>query len=259
MAPDEMIVDHNVQRTLEVPRAEKMAREFDPAALGVITLSQRDDNTVHVVDGQHRAEAAKRAGRGHIPMECSLHTGLTLAEEAHLFRLLNDTRRPSAIRRFQIREIEGEPVATHIAAIIDKFGWKVGNPGNKGCISAVSTLEMVSGYDPDADRGVLIATIGAVTEAWGMDPDGVASPVLGGVGVLVNRYVGDVDPRVLGKVMKRKWASPVSLAAQGGGLKATRGGRLSYCVAEILHTEYNKRPRSHPLPPWSSIPTTAGK
>lgn len=253
MAPNDMIVDIGVQRTLEVPRVNKMAREFDPNALGTLVLSHREDDSFHLVDGQHRAEAAKQAGRGDIPVDVSIYTGLSRAEEARLFRLLNEAKQPSAITKFRVRLVEGEEIATHIDKIVEQFGWSVGNPGNRGKISAVGTLEMVNAYDPDADREVVKKTVGAITEAWDLDPDGMSSPVLGGVGVLVNRYSGVIDPKILGKLMKRKWASPASLAAQGKNWKATRGGRLSYCVAEILHQEYNKRPRSTPLPPWQSV------
>lgn len=250
IAPVDMVLDSRVQRTLELPRVKKMAEEFDPAVLGVLVLSRRADGGLYIVDGQHRAEAARAAGKAHTAVEVSIHEGLTLAEEAHLFRLLNATKAPSAITRFRVRLVEGEEVATHIDKIIHPWGWKVSTPGT-GSISAVGTLEMVNGFDPDADRGVLHQTIGTITGAWGLVAEGVASPVLGGIGVLMNRYAETVNVKELAKTITRKWSDPVSLGSQGKNWKVTRGGRLSYCVAEILHQEYNKKRSVTPLADWT--------
>jgi hypothetical protein len=251
VALQDAVVDERVQRNLETRRAQKIADEFDPAAMGTIVLSLREDDKYYVVDGQHRRAAAMLAGHGNTQFDAAVYEGLSLNEEARLFRLLNTTKVPSAIKRFDIRLVEGEPVAVHIDKIIHPWGWRVGNPGNANAISAVTTLEVVNGYDPDGEREVLNRTLGAITGAWNHDNDGVSAPVLGGVGVLINRFSEQIDFKALAKTMARTWGSPVNLASQGKNWKINRGGRVAYCVAEILHSAYNKRRPVHPLDSWS--------
>src|SRR5258708_7808516 len=49
-------------RPLREPRVKKLVAEFDPLGVGVLYLSMRDDGSYWIIDGQHRAEAARRVG-----------------------------------------------------------------------------------------------------------------------------------------------------------------------------------------------------
>lgn len=247
--PSDVIVDPAVQRGLSVQRAQEMADRFDPSAVGVITVSDRDGRR-YVVDGQHRVEAAKLAGQGNVTLDAKIYTGLTRVEEAKLFISLNSARIPHAIARFKVRLQAHDPVPVAIDSILALHGWEVGTPGVKGKVSAVSSLEVVWALDPAEERKIFDTTIRLITATWGHEAEGVSAPVLGGVSIFVNRYAGQFDLPALAKKMTAAWASPGALVGMGKSLKASRGGKLSTCVGEIIHSTYNAKRRSGVLQPW---------
>ena len=57
-------IDTRVQRVegCDERRVNKIASNFNPRALGSITLSRRDDNTYVCLDGRHRWTAAQQVG-----------------------------------------------------------------------------------------------------------------------------------------------------------------------------------------------------
>jgi hypothetical protein len=247
--PNDVVVDAAVQRGLDARRAQEMADRYDPAAVGVITVSDRDGNR-YIVDGQHRVEAAKLAGQGTVTLDAKIYSGLTRVDEAKLFIALNSARIPSATARFRVRLQALDPVPVAIDSILALHGWEVGGPGIKARINAVASLEMVWALDPTEERKVFDSTIRLITATWGHDPEGVSAPVLGGVSQFVNRYAGQFDAPALAKKMRASWASPGALVGLGKSLKASRGGKLSTCVGEIIHSTYNAKRRTGVLDTW---------
>jgi hypothetical protein len=247
--PNDISVDPVVQRSLNVQRAQRMADEYDPSAVGVITVSDRD-GLRYVVDGQHRVEAAKLAGQGAASVDAKIYTGLTRVEEARLFIALNSARIPNAVARFKVRREALDPVPVAIGGILERYGWEVGNPGSSGKASAVKALEAVWALDPDQDRKVFETTVDLITDTWGHDPDAMSASILGGMSEFVNRYAGQLDLVALAKKLRGVYSSPVVLVAQGKSLKATRGGRVSTCIGEIIHSVYNAKRSSGRLDRW---------
>jgi hypothetical protein len=247
--PNDISVDPVVQRSLNALRAQKMADEYDPTAVGVITVSDRDGSR-YVVDGQHRVEAAKLAGHGGTSVDAKIYTGLTRVEEARLFIALNSARIPSAVARFKVRREALDPVPVAICGILERYGWEVGNPGSSGKASAVKALEGVWALDPDQERKVFETTIDLITDTWGHDPNAMSASILSGVGEFVDRYAGQLDLVALAKKLVGVYASPVVLVAQGKSLKATRGGRVSTCIGEIVHAVYNAKRTTGRLDRW---------
>ena len=86
----ELTVDPVVQRTrLSEPKVRKIFANFNPDALGVITVSLRKDLTYVVLDGMHRVEAVRRLTDNTGTMAAHVLEGLSLAEEAEIFLDLN--------------------------------------------------------------------------------------------------------------------------------------------------------------------------
>ncbi len=247
--PSAVTVDSAVQRSLNVARAQDMANRYDPASVGVITVSERDGN-LYVVDGQHRCEAAKLAGQGDVALDSKIYKGLTRVDEAKLFIALNSARIPNAVARFKVRLEAQDPVPVAITKILKDYGWRVGGPGSNGAVNAVSALEAVYALDPDEERGVFDATFDLITRTWGFDAEGAAAPVLGGVGAFMDRYVDKADISAFAKKVRSTWGSAIALVGQGKNLRSSRGGKLTMCIGEILHMTYNAKRRTGVLDPW---------
>lgn len=239
-------VDPAVQRSLQKSRVAKMAEDFIPDALGVLTTSFRSPKRIHVVDGQHRyrsAEAAKYTG----PLVTHEYHGLSLAEEAALFRMLNTAQKPSRIDQFLVACVEGIPSAVHLAAMLSETGWSVGNSTAEGRLVAIGSLERVYDLDPNAAK----AALHVLTAAYGHRAAAVQGSMVEGVGRMIARYgVGMVDLDDLATRLAKVPGGPDGLVGNARGQKLTRSGNLSTQVARILVGLYNQRRRTRALAPW---------
>lgn len=233
----DLVVDPRVQRSLDQKRARRMALEFDTSAVGSIAVSQRIDDSLVIIDGQHRVAAAVMAGLGDLPVDCQVFTGLELSQEAQLFRLLNEASKVRPIDGFFVRLEEGEPVAVGINNIVLANGWVVANGTNHKGISAIRALEAVWKSDPD-QIGVLHRTLGTITQAWGYGADGVNQSMLRGLGLLVKRHYSNIDyPRLARKLSQLGTAAQVLGKAKGQC--SINGGQLGVALYTVVRSNYN--------------------
>lgn len=147
--PRDMIVDPRIQRAENPGEINAIVRDYNSAALGTWTISRRiypatatesERIELVVVDGQQRRAATLLVGYEGL-VHCDVHDGLTLADEAKLFRQLNFRRSVSQITLFQTALVEGNPHALAVQAILDslqiKFGTVRGYMAAKGSQSLV--------------------------------------------------------------------------------------------------------------------------
>lgn len=238
-------VDPQVQRAVKKHRVATLAAKFDPAALGVLTTSYRSPRRIHVVDGQHRYRAAEAAAYTG-PLVTLQYRGLTIAQEAALFRQLNDAEKPSAVDHFLVACVEQDPRALHLSAILSTEGWTVSAYGGEGRITAVSSLQRVYDLDPNAAK----AAIHVLTVAFGHRPAATQGSLLVGLGRVLAKYKLDVDLDDLAQRLAKFPGGPDGLVGHARGLMATRTGNLSTAIARVIVTLYNQRRRSTSLPPW---------
>lgn len=244
----ELIVDPNVQRSLDRARAARIADELDMNAIGVITVSRRPNGTYHVVDGQHRVEAIRLAGGDGERVQCRIFEGLTVMEEAHLFRLLNNTTRLMAIDKFKVRVVEGEPVAVFISDALARHGWKVELQSAGQSFSAVAAAERIYNRDKDAVE----RTISTITRAWGHTNAGVDGRIFEGLGLVFARYGSAVDDSDLVERLARYAGGPARLLGNARGMKDLLRVTVVAGVAEVIVELYNVRRKTRALPPWRS-------
>lgn len=239
-------VDPNVQRSLKKARVGKMATGFNPDAVGVLTTSFRSATRIHIVDGQHRYRAAEAAAYEGILMTQEYH-GLTIPEEAALFRLLNTTEKVTRIDQFLVACVEQDPAAVHLAAILSDEGWEVSPNSADGRLTAIASLERVYAMDPNAAK----ATLHVLTKAYGRTPASVQGSMLVGIGRMIAKYgthainLDDLAQRLAGVP-----GGPDALIGNARGQKLTRAGDLSTQVARIVTQLYNQRRRTSALPAW---------
>ena len=254
---DAVIVDQRVQRT-EGPdqrRVDKMASMFNPDALGVLILSEREDGTLVCLDGMHRCLGARKAGYTEL-MEAKVLTGLTLPQEASLFLLYNDKKDPSSVSKFNARVVAEYPVAQNIDRIVRSHGWKVSASSHPGCLSAIDKVENVyrtgagsvaNGEHPD----ILDKTLTIITAAWGYDQHGVHQAMLGAVAQVIGRFGATVDSNKM--VAEMAGTRPEVLIGRARALAGIQGGSIAAALAKILAGMHNHRRRTNLLPDWSWI------
>lgn len=251
---DEIVIDLRVQRAegIDQRRVAAMAATFDPDAMGVLILSQRDDGSLVCIDGMHRRSAALQAGFKK-PVDARVFTGLTMADEAALFLLYNTKKDPSAISRFKARVMKGEEDAVALDGILHKLGWKISTAGEQGNLAAIEALEAVyrngagsvpEGAHPDLAERTLTVTTGA----WGYDPTGANAILLRGVGQLLGRFGDAVDVAKI--VRELQGTQPRALVGRAKTLKDAQGGTSAAALAKILVSLHNNRRRTNLLPEW---------
>lgn len=255
---NQLVVDLRVQRPLDTRRANKIAAEMNLDAIGLICASHRDDDTYSVIDGQHRVEALRINGFTGELVQCEVYQGLSLADEAAMFRLRNNTAKPQYLDKFRVRIIEGDPDALAVMAILKRYGWALLNQhvtgGHKpdGRFAAVQSLERVYVADRDSDPTAAERTIATVTSSWGHEPDGVDGRLIDGLGRVYVRYGAAVNSTEMISRLRKYPGGPGALIGRARGLKDLLGVASSTAFAELFVETYNKQRKTRALPSWRS-------
>jgi len=250
-----LTVDPEVQRGVDKARVDKLAKDYQEAALGTIVVSHRGDGTYHVIDGQHRVLAAIAAGHGEGGMTCLVYEGLSRADEAAMFRRLNNTRSVTAVDKFRVRVVEGDLVAVSLNSILSRHGWRVEFGKTDGTFAAVSALEAVHRgklAGPGDTTQICDTLIKTITEAWGHEASGVRAEIVSGLGAVLLRYNTRIDLAKLTAELGSCPGGPRGLVGKAKGLHQFRGGKLSDALAEVVVEMLNKNRRSNRLPEWRS-------
>lgn len=238
------------QRNLDVRRVEKIAADFNPAALGAITVVKRADGTLWIIDGNHRRNAAIRVG--HKEMFAIQYEGLTLAEEAALFLELNATKQVQAVDRFHASVLAGDPQSVEIAEVLARHGWSVSMDNRPGKIASVAALGNIyqgvgiAGQKPGVQ--LVDDTMATVTAAWGLNRDGGQGQIIRGIAKVLVRYEGQIDRGSL--VERLSKITPATLIAEGKATASAIGCIADVGVARRIIQHYNARKRTGQVTDW---------
>ena len=251
---EDLVVDGRVQRTegIDQRRVDAIAANFNPLALGTITASLREDGRLVVLDGMHRCAAARKAG--HRPfINAEVVEGLTIEREAELFLLLNATKAPSAISKFQVRVVMAEPQAVEMNEILQAHGWRTNAQMGAGIVTAIRAVERVyvngnntvqTGRHPE----ILDRALEIITAAWEHDQSACQEHMLLAVAQLIGRFGPSLDTNKL--VTEMQSTRPGVLVGRAKVLRDAQGGTVPAALAKILAGMHNKKRRTNLLPEW---------
>ena len=172
-----------------------MAREFDANRLDIITVSKREDGKLVVLDGQHRIAAARLIGWDR-PVWCNVLEGLTLAQEAARFLMMQEGRK--AVRRFDqftARVVAKDQAAVDIKKTVDGHGLKISKYVARGNVCAVESLEYAYG------KGTLNKVLLALC-AWDEGDGTLDKRMIRGVSAFFVAYP-EASPAVLGRQLNK--------------------------------------------------------
>lgn len=172
IAPDDLNVDETYQRSLEAETSQSLIRRiatfWDWGLCQPVNVARRADNTLWIVDGQHRHAGAKL--RGDIPhLPCVVQAFRDKAEEAAAFVALNKQRRAlSAVDVFKACLAAGDEDAAAVMQVITDAGLSIArhqnyNSWKPGQIYCVPT---VAGAYRRYGRVVVSAALCALSEAF---------------------------------------------------------------------------------------------
>lgn len=242
----QMKVSPLAQRDFKQPRADKMAANFNLEQLGTPTVSKREE-WYYIVDGQHRIAALEAIDFGDLDVQCWVYEGLTEQAEAEMFLLLNDQLAVNAFSKFRIGVHAGRADECDIDRVVRGVGLRVSQDKGNGAISAVGTLRKV--YEK-AGAATLGRTLRIVRDAYG-DP-GLEATVIGGLGLLCQRYNGTLDDERLVTRLSNAHGGVNGLLGRAETLRRQTGNQLSHCVAAAAVEIHNSGRGGTKMPSWWS-------
>lgn len=249
---DEVVIDPRIQRPRHEPLINNIAKHFKVWALGVVVISVRETSKGKryvLLDGQQRMAGGQLAGYTG-PVQALFHYGLTFAEEAQLFRLLNTKKSVAARDMFKNLVNEGEPTALAIEAILKGVGVKVGRAGNEGFDATDMALRVAARQGGIANlQWALEVAKKSFSADLGRIYDG---RVIEGLAMFKQRF-SSVPTAHLVQKLGAETQDPNHLIGEAKVQARINGGRIPDGVAATLVRIYNKSKRGagpNILPSW---------
>jgi hypothetical protein len=240
---DTLEIDPSIQRDEERDEINRIVREFNPDALGVVTVSVRDvanpstgkpEAHWFLVDGQQR-RAACREVQYQGKLRALVYRGLSKDQEAQLFLDLNDRKGVGPWSKFKARLEAGEEQALAIQLILDELEIPVGAPDGFMAIAKADSIFKAGERGPANLRFAL--TI--LRDVYGE----YNARILGGLAYLYNECHQFLDEELLRSKLSEYASSPLQVVRSANTLKATYGGRADIVYAEALANFYNRKMR----------------
>jgi len=232
------------QRQLNQARVDHLAANFDLEQLGTPTLSERD-GAFYIIDGQHRIEMLRQVGWGDQQIQCWTYTGLTEQEEADKFDRLNDVLPVHAFDKFKVRVVADREIEADIDRIVRAAGLIVSRDNLPGAISAVGTMRRVYVRSSAATLGRALRII---RDAYG-DP-GLEAPVIDGIGLLCQRYNGDLNDTEATAKLHAANGGVNALLGKAERIRRETGDYKSHAVAAAAVEIINAGKGGKKLPSW---------
>lgn len=234
-------VDPIYERPCNEPKVVKIMAAFDPDAIGVLEVSRRDDDSLWIMDGQHRHQAILREWGPAEKLPCNVHHGLTIQDEARIYGTLNrDRTKPNPLNLHRAAVASGEPVAVDVDRIAHRHGYRVTYGPGPGNVQAVGAMYDV--YRKGSPQ-ILDAALSLIRSAgWDESPP---AEMIVGVALLVARHGNRIDSARFRKMLQD--LVPRQVLAQARVLKSevqSERTTLGTTVAQILLNRYNRGRRS---------------
>ncbi|WP_411815753.1 DUF6551 family protein [Gordonia sp. SND2] len=247
---DELFADPEYQRDLDPNRAKAMSVKWEPRLVGTLEVSDRGETSeprYAVINGQHRMAAARLLDPT-MALPCTVHSGLTVQQEAALFWDIDrTTKKLSNWDRWYARRAAGDKDVASIEAVCTEFGYRVSHSPVENALQCCSALEFVYRR---CDLQTLRDVLEFVGDVWPADPEARKANVIKGLALVLFDYRGQVHTGRLADVLSS--VTPSQLVARAHELKA-RGWdgsipKLTQTAALIAYNGTCRREQKVELP-----------
>lgn len=241
-APGEMRLLHKdtlqihpaYQRDLVAQKVSEISAAWSWVALGALVVGERGGE-FWVIDGQHRAAAAKRRSDiTHLP--CVVFKTTDVKQEARGFLTIQTMRKPvSAVAKQKAMVTAGDEVAAFVQQTVDALSLQI-----RPTAAKAGELKCVGWCLKRAadDRKTFVKVLTIVAELCAKDNMPIAERLLEGLWVLNDRC-GDglADHRFLKRLHERGSRALLDAANKAAAYYASGGGRI---WAQGMLAELNK-------------------
>lgn len=247
---DNMEPHPEIERELDLKRAQAIADGWHAALVGTLLLSVKPNGKLWILDGMHRWKAAQLSGRGKQTAECHTFSGLSIQQEAELFQGRNNTKRLSPVDLFRAAVIKEDPEAVEVNAAIEKAGWKVGSHGERSFAAIAAIMRIYRNTHGEVPGPVAVArALHTSAAAWTVCREASSAIIIEGLGLLHLQY-GDAlkDDDLIKRLAKI--GTPGTMVGRARAYAEIRSRTKAMAFALVTLDLYNKKPRRYPLPAW---------
>ena len=195
-------IAESYQRTVVPSRVNRIAKNLDPDAFGSLTVGERRDGSLWVVDGMQRLTAAIKLGIASVP--CDVFKSDGPEHEARVFRLKNKERTGvTASSLFRAQLVEKDEQSVEIEAIVRKAGLRMrfeNGPHGWPFVKAVVALEQ--SYCRVGAEG-LAKVLGIICSAWSGESDALRGDIIGGLAHFLKRNESADLGRLVDRLSKK--------------------------------------------------------
>jgi hypothetical protein len=246
-------------RPLSEGRLRHLRREWDSTACSPLVISKRRDNSLWVIDGNHRRYVAYEKGITQLP--AMVLSDLERAREADLYTKLGTVLGQTPWTRFQSKLVAGDEGALNIVKIVEGCGLNLDATGYAdGRIQAVARIEWV--YARGGPVG-LDWTLGFLMEAFDGQRESLGEMQLEGIFGFYLRYAEKVDrhevARIAGASGITAWHDR-SASIWGRIDVGRRSNTYGMAIADMVNDTWRKRGKALKalLPAWTPNLSQAG-
>lgn len=236
------------QRTVVRREVRLIAREFDKDAVGTLTVGERADGSLWLVDGLQRCTAMMELG---IPeWKCDIFKSEGQSHEARIFNIKNTNRtKVSAGVRFRAALIEGAPDCIEIQAIVESCGLRLDLDGVGSHWPSVKAIRAVERVYSRYGAETLQRSLSVISSSWPENEDGLRGDSIEGVATFLAKAVpvdesspGVRDELLVKQLRKR---NPIDILTFANSAKKIVSSSTKHrLVADVISETYNHRLRS---------------
>lgn len=185
------------QRTPIAKHIATIVETFDPKRAMLLTVNLRPNNTIALIDGQHRLLAMRKMGLRSWDAVC--WQGLTIQQEAALFLMLQTgTRVVTAMDRWKAELVAGNVLVTAVDQVVRDCGFsirQVAKSEDPCAISCPDALLRIAhpGRAATGDAERVRAVLDFVSRCWPRDEFSTQKLVLAGVDHFLRNYGPKLD------------------------------------------------------------------
>jgi hypothetical protein len=214
------------QRPLSQLRVQDLTERFDGGEAREIYVSQREDGSRWILDGQHTWATLKNVGISDWP--CRVFFNLTPAEEARRFaEYNNNTRRVPPVVQYNAEVLAGDNVAVALEKILSAYQLRISSSklrSKEGYLGVASRAVFQKLYELGGQK-LLEETLQLSIDAWGQKPNSFLGRMLQGLGYLLHYSEGEFDRKRMLAVLENTTPRQIveAVGATGSGGAARRG------------------------------------
>jgi hypothetical protein len=200
---DQLTVAQAYQRTIVPAQVRRITKDLDADAFGSLTVGERADGSLWVVDGLQRLTAARQLGIETVPCDVFKSTGQE--HEARVFRLKNKHRtNVSAIALFRAQLTEGDAQSVEIASIVRKAGLRIVlSDGGKNAWPDVKAIRSVERAYGRVGADGLAQVFRVICQAWAGEKDSLQGDMIDGLAMFVKKHPTFDESRLIERLATR--------------------------------------------------------